>query len=148
MGTDIFEIISYLATAAGVIFAGVTYYLDKRRERKTATIRAYQNLDETTFAELLKHQPSEIRAICENKQSGEFKQLGRYLANIELFCIGLKEGIYDFDTFYAIAHGYFDNERGTIKPRIVPIIEVKLNNAKEDYFSHIHWVWQKMDKYR
>ena len=53
----------------------------------------------------------------------------------------------DFNTFYQVAHGYFDGARGTLYNRIIPILEAKTLNAHEDYFSNIHWVWKKMKKY-
>ena len=53
---------------------------------------------------------------------------------------------YDYDTFYALAHGYFDSERGILMPRILPIIAKKSENSDIDYFSNLHEVWKKMNK--
>lgn len=30
--------------------------------------------------------------------------------------------------------------------RLLPLLEVKLANAKEDYFGNIHRVWERMEK--
>ena len=68
------------------------------------------------------------------------------LAEINRFCIGINEKTYDFDIFYKIAHGYFDSDRGTLKPRLLPLFEAKLAYAKEDYFSDLHHVWARMDR--
>jgi hypothetical protein len=53
---------------------------------------------------------------------------------------------HDFDTFYRMSHGYFDSNKGLLKPRLMPLLEVKLSSAKEDYFENLHRVWEKMDK--
>ena len=90
--------------------------------------------------------PSEIKKATENKISEDYKELSGYLAEIERFCVGINEGIYDFDTFYRLSHGYFDSNKGLLKPRLMPLLEVKLSNAKEDYFENLHRVWEKMDK--
>ena len=75
------------------------------------------------FDYLNTYKPSEITAICEDNKSSEYKTISGYIARIEHFCVGLNRGIYDKDTFYALAHGYFDGYQ--IQKRILPIIEAK-----------------------
>ena len=87
--------------------------------------------------------PSEVKGAAEDRRSDEYKELSGYLAEIELFCLGINQGIYDFDTFYKMAHGYFD---GTLKSRLLPLLEVKLADAKEEYYYNIRYMWERMKK--
>lgn len=77
---------------------------------------------------LNKKTPSDIREVCEAKQSDSYKDLGAALARIERFCVGLECKIYDLQVFYKIAQGYFD--KGTLYQRIAPILESKCSRWK------------------
>ena len=112
------------------------------REKKQATLEAYNKLQEQVLDPINAISPHEIKSIIKDGQSNDAKQLGGYLARIEHFCVGLETGIYDYDTFYKLAHGYFDSS--VLKNRLVPILERKLNYAKEDYYANLHAVWTKM----
>lgn len=143
------SIASIIAAALGVgaaIFGVWTYFQDRKRSRKKDTLDAYDVLQKETFDKINTWLPSEIKQAVEDKKSDEYKELSGYLANIDRFCIGINEGIYDFDTFYKLSHGYFDNERGILKPRLIPLIESKIGHSEENYFQNIHDVWKKMDR--
>lgn len=116
------------------------------RSKKQATLETYKVLQEEVLSKINQYRPQEIKEICEENNSEEYKTISGYLARIELFCVGITDGIYDLETFYKIAHGYFDGERGMLKVRILPILETKLRSASKDYFKNIHEVWELMDK--
>lgn len=141
----ILEMVAYFVGIFAAMFGVFTYAKDCKRNARRETLTAYNELQRETFDRINKWLPSEIKEVCKNKKSEEFKELSGYLANIERFCVGINVGIYDFDTFYEISHGYFDNEKGILMPRILPILEVKLEVSDEDYFSNIHNVWKKMN---
>lgn len=100
------------------------------------------------LSKLNKWLPSEVRKAAEDRTCVGYKELSGYLAEVELFCVGINEGIYDFETFYKLAHGYFDDSRGMLKNRLIPLLEIKLQDSKEDYFANLHEVWKKMEKKR
>ncbi len=87
---------------------------------------------------------SEIQEPMEDHQAVRYKKLSSYLARVEHFCCGLQMGIYDFDTFYNISQGYFDNG-GKLYYRLLPIIEAKSIDAQEEYFKNIYDVWRRME---
>ena len=142
------EQITLLITAASVIFGAYTYYRDSKRKTKQDTLEAYTDLQRSTLSKINLWMPSEIKEATEDKKSDGYKELSYYLAEIERFCVGINEGIYDFDTFYKLSHGYFDSEIGLLKPRLLPLLEAKSDNAKEDYFANLHKVWEKMEKWK
>lgn len=138
--------IASLITAVIAVFGVYTYFKDSRRKAQQATLEAYTVLQNSTLSKINLWSPSEIREAAEDKQSDGYKELESYLAEIEHFCVGINEEIYDFETFYQLAHGYFDSDRGKLKPRLLPLLKVKLENANEDYFSNLHKVWERMDR--
>ena len=149
MLANIESIANIVATVLGLcaaIFGVYTYFNDRKRNRKKDTLESYDVLQKETFNQLNTWFPSEIKQFVEDKKSNEYKELSGYLANIDRFCIGINEGIYDFDTFYELSHGYFDDDRGLLKPRIIPLLESKIGYSKENYFNNIYDVWNKMEK--
>ena len=116
------------------------------RQKKQDTIDAYNRLQEQVLDKINEYKPAEIRRIVEDNEPGEIEALGGYLAKIEHFCVGLTNDIYDYETFYALAHGYFDSEKGMLMPRLLPIIEKKLIGSDVDYFENLHIVWKKMSE--
>lgn len=138
-------VIANIATALGVLFAAYSYYIDTKKTRKQLTIDAYKQLQESTFNRINAFLPSEIKEIVQDKTSEAYKELSAYLANIENFCLGINEKIYDFDIFFKLSHGYFDSEKGVLKPRVLPIIESKRISTSENYFQNLHEIWRKME---
>ena len=143
---EVISMVANVATAAMLMFTVVTYMQTSKRAKRESTINAYKKLQKTVLSNLNSFTPSEIRRIVENPKSLEYVKVGELLAEIEHFCVGINQGIYDLHTFYKLSHGYFDSDRGMIKPRIEPILESKLKNAKEDYYCNLHDVWRKMEK--
>ena len=138
-------IIADVFSVAAFLFGIYQYRKEKKRENKMATIEAYTDLQRDVFSVLNKWRPSDIRETVLDNKSSAYKDLSNYLARIECFCAGINHGIYDFDAFYDVAHGYFD-KGGSLYRRLFPILEKKLDSAREDYFQNIHKVWKRMDE--
>ena len=131
-------------------FALYTFIWTSKRDRKQATLEAYNRLQAEVFDNLNAYRPSEICNIVEDTKSQEYKILSGYLARIEHFCVGINEGIYDKDTFYALAHGYFDGNQ--LKKRIEPLLEAKNRSSKtnelfyNDTISVLRWMDKQKNK--
>ncbi len=141
---DISEILMAITSIICGLFAIYTYYKDRKRNKKKDTLDAYNDLQNKSLNMINKWKPSEIKEVIHNKQSNEFKELSGYLADIERFCVGLNVGIYDLETFYEIAHGYFESDRGLLPPRILPLIEEKNKNSDGEYYNNIQLVMNRM----
>lgn len=143
---------SFLSIAALVLsvisggFSLLTFLWTARRDRKQATLDAFNRLQAEVFDNLNTYKPSDIRTICVNNKSAEYKTISGYLARIEHFCVGLNTGIYDKNVFYALAHGYFDGHQ--IRKRIEPIIESKNSgkNGQEQFYNDTMSILAWMDK--
>ena len=140
------SIIAIVLSVVSGIFSFYTFYWTAKRDRKQATLEAFNRLQSEVFDDLNKYPPAEIRDICTDTKSVEYKTISGYLARIEHFCVGINEGIYDDNTFYALAHGYFDGYQ--LRKRIEPIIESKnqSKNSKELFYNDTLSVLQWMDK--
>lgn len=142
----IIAVISIIIAIASVVFSIFTYYQNVIHDRKQATLEAYNRLQSEVFDMLNIYTPTEIRNICEDTKSNEYKILSGYLARIEHFCVGINEKIYDKNIFYTMAHGYFDGF--LLKNRIDPLLESK-NSGKtgtEIYYLNIYAVMHWMEK--
>ena len=142
-------ILSVIAIVLSVISGGFTLYTflwTAHRDRKQATLEAYNRLQTEVFDNLNTYRPEDICKICTNNKSAEYKTISGYLARIEHFCVGINQGIYDRETFYALAHGYFDGNQ--LRKRIEPLINAKNGggNSKERFYSDTLSVLQWMEK--
>lgn len=140
------SIIAIVISAISGSFALYTFLWTSKRDRKQATLEAYNRLQAEVFDKLNTYSPSEIQDICADVKSLEYKTISGYLARIEHFCVGINENIYDKNTFYALAHGYFDGHQ--LRKRIEPLIETKnqKNNSKELFYNDTISVLMWMEK--
>lgn len=140
-------ILSIIAIVLSVISGGFSLYSfvwTAWRDRKQATLDAYNQLQEQAFDKLNTYSPAAIREIAKDSKSEEYKTVSGYIARIEHFCVGVNQNIYDRRTVYALAHGYLDGQ--VLKRRMEPIIDKKQSNASEDYYENIHAVLSWMEK--
>lgn len=142
-------VLSIIAIVISVVsggFALYTFLWTAKRDRKQATLEAYNRLQNEVFDKLNLYKPSEIRNMCEDSTSEEYKKISGYLARIEHFCVGVNTKIYDRKTFYALAHGYFDGHQ--LRKRIEPLIDTKnqSQNSKEIFYNDTISVLLWMDK--
>ena len=138
--------LSVVAIVLSVIsgcFSFYTFIWTTRRDRKQATLDAYNQLQEQALDHLNYYRPTEIIEIAKNPRSEEYKKISTYIARIEHFCVGVNQKIYDSETVYALARDYLD---GAIKARIEPIIDRKNQFGGEDYYENIHQVYNWMAK--
>lgn len=138
----ILSIIAILISVISGGFALYTFFWTAARDRKQATLDAYNQLQEQALDHLNCYMPAAIKEIAKDRRSEEYKKLSAYVARIEHFCVGVNQKIYDRKTVYELAHGYFD---GGLKIRIEPIIERK-NQFDHDYYANIHKVYAWMEK--
>lgn len=138
-------IVSAFVAVASMAFSVISYRKTVIHDRKQATLDAYNRLQTEVFDNLNTYKPCEIQDIVEDPKAKDYKVISGYLARIEHFCVGINEKIYDEDTFYALAHGYFDGNQ--LKNRIEPLLEAKnkSNTTNELFYKNIYTVLQKMD---
>ena len=142
----VLSIIAVAISVASCGFALFTFLWTAKRDRRQATLEAYNRLQTEVFDNLNAYRPDEIRTICADNKSADYKKISGYLARIEHFCVGINQGIYDKNTFYALSHGYFDGHQ--LRKRIEPLIETKncSKNTNELFYNDTLSVLQWMEK--
>ena len=89
-------VLSIIAIIISVIsggFALYTFFWTATRDRKQATLDAYNRLQNEALDNINLYSPQRIAGIIENPRSEEFKKLGAYIARIEHFCVGVNKEI-------------------------------------------------------
>ena len=141
---NILAIVAIVISVISGLFSAFTYIKTMERDRKQATLDAYNSLQEQVFDRLNQYAPAEIREIAKDNHSNKYKEVSGLVARIEHFCVGVNQKIYDFDTVYELAHGYFDGF--SLKARIEPILDKKQKNTVHDYYAYIHGVLAEMEQ--
>lgn len=139
--------LSIIAIVLSVISGGFAFYTfmwTARRDRKQATLDAYNTLQNEVFDKINLYRPAEVLEISKRPTSKEYNEIGALIARIEHFCVGINMNIYDKKTVYELAHGYFDGSK--LKSRVTPIIDRKNNCTDHDYYENIHRVFEWMDR--
>ena len=130
---DISDIIATIALGVSIISAicaVIVYFKGLKRERKQATLDAFNDLQTQVLDELAGYTPTAIRVIAENHRKKDTKQQYNHcktlIARIEHFAIGIEEKIYEYKTADKLAaeHLIF------LYNKVSPIIEAARESAK------------------
>ncbi len=140
--------LSIVAIVISVIsggFALYTFFWTARRDRKQATLDAYNTLQEQALDTLNKYTGAEIKRIIEEKNKDEYRELSRCIARLEHFSVGVNTNIYDKQTVYELAHGYLDV---AIWYKLQPVLEQKQKGKKEEYYQNYRKLvdWMRKQK--
>ena len=141
----VLSIIAIVISVISGVFALYTFFWTATRDRKQATLDAYNRLQEQALDHLNHYTPAQMAETAKYARSDDYKTVSAYIARIEHFCVGVNQKIYDPETVYALAEGYLD---GAIKTRIEPIINKKNQNGAVDYYENIHQVYDWMAKHK
>ena len=127
------DIIASIALGFSAISAGyavIVYFKGLKRERKQATLDAFNELQAQVLDELAKYSPNAIRMIADDRRKKETKpkynQLKTLIARIEHFAIGIEEKIYDFKTADKLAAEHLIY----LYNKVSPIIQAARESAK------------------
>lgn len=96
-------ILSVIALILSVIsggFAFFTFQWTATRDRKQATLDAYNRLQEQALDHINTYVPAKMKEIAKDAHSPEYKTISLYLARVEHFCVGVNQKIYDSKTVY------------------------------------------------
>lgn len=168
----IISIIAIIISSFSIIVSVAIYYSGVQREKKQATLDAFNVLQEQVFDKLNQYTFSQIRAICDNWQetmakkknskqpNGEYtceeekKQperyldeyitLSGYLARIEHFALGVNTGIYDVKVAERAGTAYLVMlYRGKLKP----LLEAKHSGpGSTEYYAEFRKLAEKIEK--
>lgn len=112
--SNIISAVSAIASVFATVFAAVELRRSRKaneeikdRERKEATILAYNNLQNQVLDKLVSFSVEEIEDLVENIDRDEFKKIymdyKTLIARCEHFAVGINEKIYDFEVLYELS---------------------------------------------
>jgi len=141
----IISVIALVFSVISGVFAFCTFIWAARRDRKQATLDAYNTLQERALDTLNKYTGAEIKRIIEEKNKDEYRELSKCLARLEHFSVGVNTNIYDKKTVYELAHGYLDV---AIWYKLQPVLYQKQKGKKEEYYQNYRELvnWMKKQK--
>jgi len=122
-------IISILAigiSAVSLIYSVVTHIRGAKREKKQATLDAFNILQEQVLDKLNQYRKSDIQRIATDIHSTEYKELSSLLARCEHFAVGVNTGIYDLKTVKRLARLYIVS----VYEKMLPMVEKKRQISK------------------
>lgn len=166
------SILAILISLTSVVVSVAIYMLGISRDRKQATLDAFNILQEQAFDKLNQYTFAEIRAICDNWQDtiakrknqtkpdgedaseeekkqrerylDEYITLSGYLARIEHFALGVNTGIYDVKVAERAGTAYLVMlYRGKLKP----LLEAKHSGKSNmEYYAEFRKLVEKIEK--
>ena len=102
-------------------FSILTYIMGLRRQRKQATLDAYNTLQKEALDNLNTYTKKQIAEISENPRLEEYKELSALLARCEHFAVGVNSRISDEGTLRRLADMTFAG----LYDKLTPLIEKK-----------------------
>ena len=106
------DIIALLLSAIAAIFSIWSFFLERNRERREATIHAFEELEKDVFLD--KEYTSvltDLKSKANEQINNTDQQCGtRFLSKIEHFCVGIQVQAFDISTLNRLAGGYFINQ--------------------------------------
>lgn len=139
-------IISLIATGISIgslILSIITNIESVKRERKQATLNAFNTLQNEALDKLYHYTEADIRKITENSRTDEYKEVSVLLARWEHFCVGVNSDIYDIKTVKRLAGKYLIG----LYKKVSPLIEKKRKiNTTDKHYDEIEKMIEKIDK--
>lgn len=122
------ENIEIIISAFALAFSLFTFVWSERihnraaeRERKQATLDAFNVLQEQVLDELVKYEKEELDEIAKHNRCEKYRVISTLLARCEHFAVGVEQKIYDYDTVYHLAGEHIVR----IFKEFLPLIEAK-----------------------
>lgn len=154
-----------LISLVSVIVSVAIYILGINRDKKQATLDAFNVLQEQVFDKLNQYTYAQINDVCAtwnqigNKKTlteeekaheeycvSEYRLLSGYLARIEHFALGVNAGIYDAKIAERAGTTYL---RMLYRSKLKPLIDIKNGTGEEgvEYYAEFRKLVESIEKY-
>lgn len=114
--SDVIALSALLLSVFSMIGSAIVYISGLRRERRTATLNAFNVLQEQVLDHLNLYTRKRVEEISASPRSEEYKLLSGYLARLEHFAVGINTGIYDVQVVKRLAGLVFMRLAGQDRP--------------------------------
>jgi hypothetical protein len=152
--SNVISFVSALATVAAAVFAALELRRSRKanenrevRERKEATINAYNILQNEVLDKLVSIKPQEVIDVVENIDCDEYRNIysdyRALIARCEHFAVGINENIYDFEVLYELSGEHLIYLYKKVEPII---LHSRKNRCKNIPFSDFEEMVIKLEK--
>ena len=129
MNTElIISIIAVVISVFSFITTVITNILGNRREKRQATLEAYNRLQHEVLDVINTYSKEQIQEIAKDPHQNDYKKISALLARCQHFAVGIKQKIYDKKTLKLLGNCYFDK----IYDKLLPLIIKKRRLAHND----------------
>lgn len=128
---DTISAISLVLSILSITLSALTFLMSLRRERKNATLDAFNTLQVQALDELNTYAKARVEEIAKNPGSKEYKELSSLLARLEHFSVGVNTKIYDISVVRRLAGRHLCG----LQEKVTPLIQKKreINRTKKHY---------------
>lgn len=125
------SIAALITSIVSIVVSVAIYCLGIQREKKQATLDAFNLLQTQVLDRLNYYRKYDIDEIAEDVHSADYKDISGLLARCAHFAVGVNTGIYDVKTVRRLAGRYII----ALYDKMEPMIEKKrtLNNSDRHY---------------
>ena len=129
--SDLIALSALLFSVLSMVGSAFVYYTGRQRERRTATLNAFNVLQEQVLDHLNLYTRKRVEEIAASPRSEEYKLLSGYLARLEHFAVGINTEIYDVQVVKRLA----GRDLCGLQDKIDPLIQKKrqLNRTAKHY---------------
>lgn len=110
------EIMALIISTLALILSLIQFIQDASRQKKEATLIAYNELQDDVFSELNKYNEQQIANMPYGE---EWEQITTCLAKLERFSVGIATGIYSIDILNRLGGAYYIRQFEKLKPIII-----------------------------
>ena len=139
----ILSVLSLVISGFGFAFSLVSFISCSIRERKEATLEAYNKLQSEALDMLNLYTRKNIAEIAENPRSPEYKELSSLLARCEHFSVGVNEGIYDKKVLKKLSGRYFISLFEKLEPMV---LKKRSMGHQERYYESFELLAEAFEK--
>ncbi len=110
------DVLALIISALALGLSVVSFFTDSSREKKEATLIAYEEIQNDVFSILMKY-PKDMAPV--EPKSDEWNRLTMCLAKLERFSVGINTDIYSLDVLNRLGGSYFIHQYEKLEPIIL-----------------------------
>ena len=122
------EIVSFIISILAFLLSGYQFLRESLRQKKEATLIAFNELQDGVFAKLNKYENDDLLKI--EYKSDQWEEVTICLAKIENFSVGINTNIYSYKVLNRLGGAFFIRQFEKLKPIIDKKREKNVSEGK------------------
>jgi len=144
------DMLALFVAAAAFVLSSIQFLKDNSRQKREATLNAYNDLQDDVFTKLngllLKYKTQKNKLYSLRSGDEDWEKITTYLAKIERFSVGINSGIYSINVLNRLGGGYFIRLYDELNPIILR--KRNANTSKGKHYNEFEATAEKLKKMR